>query len=65
MTKSCFQIWVSKMTGDYDRYLTQAVEKMKGASDELAEDIKSKYYALDVLPIDEYKAQIYSVRQFT
>ena len=40
MTKSCFQIWVSKMTGDYDRYLTQAVEKMKEASSELAEDIK-------------------------
>ena len=55
MTKSCFQIWVSKMTGDYDRYLTQAVEKMKEASNELEEDIKSKYYALDVLPIDEYR----------
>ena len=42
MTKSCFQIWVSKMTGDYDRYLTQAVEKMKEASNELEEDIKSE-----------------------
>ena len=42
MTKSCFQIWVSKMTGDYDRYLTQAVEKMKEASNEFAEDIKSE-----------------------
>ena len=57
MTKSCFQIWVSKMTGDYDRYLTQAVEKMKNASNELAEEMECELdmYVLGILPIEEYK----------
>lgn len=44
MTKSCVKIWVSKMTGDYDRYLTQAVDRMKEASNKLADDIQSELH---------------------
>ena len=42
MTKSSVKIWVSKMTGDYDRYLTETVDRMKEAGNKLAQDIKSE-----------------------
>ena len=44
MTRSCVKIWVSKTTGDYDRYLKQAVDRMKEASNKLADDIQSELH---------------------
>ena len=29
MTKSCMKVWVSKMKGDYERYLRQARDKLR------------------------------------
>lgn len=43
MTKSCVKIWVSKMRGDYERYMKQTVDKMNRESRDLSEKISSKF----------------------
>ena len=36
MSGSYVKMWVSKMTGDYSRYLTQVVDEMSRTKDELS-----------------------------
>ena len=43
MTKSCVKIWVSKMRGDYERYMKQTVDKMNKESRDLTVNIGSKF----------------------
>ena len=42
MSESYVKIWVSKMTGDYNRYLTQAVDEMSRTKDELSRTLSGE-----------------------
>ena len=42
MSGSYFKTWVSKMTGDYNRYLTQAVVEMSRTKDELSRTLSGE-----------------------
>ena len=42
MSGSRVEIWVSKMTGDYNRYLTNAVDEMSRTKDELSRTLSGE-----------------------
>ena len=48
MTKSCVNIWVEKMKGDYERYNTKVVNEMSQASNNLSECIECKFAYQDL-----------------
>ena len=59
MSGSYFKIWVSKMRGDYKRYLTQAVVEMSRTKDELSRTLSGelkmycKYHSILVPIVSE------------
>ena len=53
MSKSCVSIWVSKMTGDYDRYLAETKDRMEKTREALS---KLKTGELNVVrPLKSYR----------
>ena len=53
MSKSCVSIWVSKMTGDYDRYLAETKDQMEKTREALS---KLKTGELNVVrPLKSYR----------
>ena len=43
MTKSCVEIWVSKMKGDYDRYLKLALDSVNKKRQTLGKCISGEF----------------------